>query len=276
MLSEIPLLEHESNLRLGFFLGIFVIIALMEWQWPRRGQEALRSKRWLDNLSLLALAALLMRLILPLGLATLALHFQQAHIGLFNQPNFLINDYWLVLAISLIVLDFVIYWQHRLFHKVPFLWRLHQVHHSDKAFDVSTALRFHPLEMLLSLMIKALIIALLGIPASAVIVFEIVLNGVAMFNHGNLSIPLSLDKFLRKILVTPDMHRVHHSNIPNETNSNFGFNISLWDRCFNSYQAQPQMGHKHIEIGLADYPSGEQSPGIIRLLLMPFKSGKLK
>ena len=270
------MLEHENNLRLAFFLGIFIIIALMEWLWPRRRQEALRSKRWLDNLSLLAFAALLVRLMLPLGLASLALHFKQAHIGLFNQPDVLINDYWLVLALSLIPLDFAIYWQHRLFHKVPFLWRLHQVHHSDKAFDVSTALRFHPLEMLLSLMIKALIIAFFGIPASAVIVFEIVLNGVAMFNHGNLSIPISLDKFLRKVLVTPDMHRVHHSSIPTETNSNFGFNISLWDRCFNSYQAQPLKGHEHIDIGLNAYPSGEQSQGIIRLLLMPFKSGFIK
>ena len=276
MLSETPLLVHENSLRLGFFLSIFIIIALMEWLWPRRRQEALRPKRWLDNLSLLAFAALLMRLILPLGLASLALQFKQAHIGLFNQSDLLINNYWLVLALSLIVLDFAIYWQHRLFHRVSFLWRLHQVHHSDKAFDVSTALRFHPLEMLLSLMIKALIIALLGIPASAVIVFEIVLNGVAMFNHGNLSIPLSLDKLLRKILVTPDMHRVHHSSIPTETNSNFGFNISLWDRLFNSYQAQPLKGHEHIDIGLADYPKKEQSQGIIRLLLMPFKSGPIK
>ncbi len=276
MLLEIPLLEHESSLRLGLFLGIFIIIALMEWLWPRREQKAMRPKRWRDNLSLLALAALLMRLLLPMGLAGLALHLTQANIGLFNQTDLMLTNHWLVLVLSLIVLDFFIYWQHRLFHKVPYLWRLHQVHHSDKAFDVSTALRFHPLEMLVSLFIKAAIIALLGIPASAVILFEIVLNGVAMFNHGNLSIPLKIDRFLRKILVTPDMHRVHHSNIPRETNSNFGFNISLWDRLFSSYQAQPQKGHEHIEIGLNAYPNSEQSRGIIRLLLMPFKSGPIK
>ncbi|MEH6345769.1 MAG: sterol desaturase family protein [Bermanella sp.] len=276
MLLETLLLEHESSLRLGLFLGIFIIIALAEWLWPRREQKVMRPKRWRDNLSLLALAALFMRLMLPMGLAGLALQLTQANIGLFNQPDLMLTNHWLVLVLSLIVLDFFIYWQHRLFHKVPYLWRLHQVHHSDKAFDVSTALRFHPLEMLLSLFIKALIITLLGIPASAVILFEIVLNGVAMFNHGNLSIPLALDRFLRKILVTPDMHRVHHSNISRETNSNFGFNISLWDRLFSSYQAQPLKGHEHVDIGLNAYPNSEQSQGIIRLLLMPFKSGPIK
>jgi len=207
------------------------------------------------------------RLVVPMGLAVIAFQVQAAGWGLFNH---LTLSLWLEIVLALVLLDLAIYWQHRMFHQVPVLWRLHRVHHSDLAFDVSTAVRFHPLEILLSIFIKGLLVLMLGIPATAIIIFEVILNGVALFNHGNIRLPKGLDGVLRSVLVTPDMHRVHHSNIPSETNSNYGFNLSIWDKIFGSHTAQPQKGHQGINIGLKEYSSQQQSNDFMALLKMPF------
>ena len=261
------LVQYQTPLRLGFFLGLFALIALWEWIKPRRQQNARRVSRWANNLGLVVVATLLVRLVVPMGLAVIAFQVQAAGWGLFNH---LTLSLWLEIVLALVLLDLAIYWQHRMFHQVPVLWRLHRVHHSDLAFDVSTAVRFHPLEILLSIFIKGLLVLMLGIPATAIIIFEVILNGVALFNHGNIRLPKGLDGVLRSVLVTPDMHRVHHSNIPSETNSNYGFNLSIWDKIFGSHTAQPQKGHQHINIGLKEYSTQQQSNDFMALLKMPF------
>ncbi len=271
MAFENWLFEHESSIRLSFFVIIFVLVALIECLLPRRIQHPHRRKRWLSNLSIVLLDSMLVRLIVPVGLFAIALQLKQTGWGLFNIIE--LNWGW-SFVLSVILLDLAIYWQHRLFHAVPILWCLHRVHHSDHVYDVSTGLRFHPIEILLSTFIKIFIIILFGVPASAIIVFEVVLNGVAMFNHGNIRLPKALDGVLRILIVTPDMHRVHHSTIPGEYNSNYGFNISLWDRLFHSYVAQPQNGHDRMEIGLKEYPPSEHTSSLMALLKMPFVNNK--
>jgi len=261
------LIQYQTPLRVGFFLGLFALIAVWEWLKPRRQQSARRVSRWANNLGLVVVASLLVRLVVPMGLAVIAFQVQAAGWGLFNH---LTLSLWLEIVLALVLLDLAIYWQHRMFHQVPVLWRLHRVHHSDLAFDVSTAVRFHPLEILLSIFIKGLLVLMLGIPATAIIIFEVILNGVALFNHGNIRLPKGLDGVLRSVLVTPDMHRVHHSNIPSETNSNYGFNLSIWDKIFGSHTAQPQKGHQGINIGLKEYSSQQQSNDFMALLKMPF------
>ena len=261
------LVQYQTPLRLGFFLGLFGIIAAWEYLKPRRQQNTRRVSRWVNNLGLVVVATLLVRLVVPMGLAVIAFQVQAAGWGLFNH---LTLSLWLEIVLALVLLDLAIYWQHRMFHQVPVLWRLHRVHHSDLAFDVSTAVRFHPLEILLSIFIKGLLVLMLGIPATAIIIFEVILNGVALFNHGNIRLPKGLDGVLRSVLVTPDMHRVHHSNIPSETNSNYGFNLSIWDKIFGSHTAQPQKGHQGINIGLKEYSTQQQSNDFMALLKMPF------
>ena len=263
------LIQYQSPLRLGFFVGLFTLIALWEWLKPRRGQNAKRVSRWANNLSLVVVATLLVRLVVPMGLAVMALHGQESAWGLFN---YLTLSLWLEVVLALVLLDLAIYWQHRIFHQVPVLWRLHRVHHSDQAFDVSTAVRFHPLEILLSIFIKGLLVIILGIPATAIIIFEVILNGVALFNHGNIRLPKGLDAIIRTLVVTPDMHRIHHSDIPVETNSNYGFNLSIWDKMFGSHTAQPQKGHQGINIGLKEFSTQQQANGFRVLLKMPFIS----
>jgi len=267
MAFESWLIQYQTPLRVGFFLGLFALIAVWEWLKPRRQQSARRVSRWVNNLGLVVAATLLVRLAVPMGLAVIALQVQEAGWGLFNQ---LALNLWLEVALALVLLDLAIYWQHRIFHQVPVLWRLHRVHHSDQAFDVSTAVRFHPLEILLSIFIKGLLVLMLGIPTTAIIIFEVILNGVALFNHGNIRLPKGWGGVLRSLLVTPDMHRVHHSNIPQETNSNYGFNLSIWDKIFGSYTAQPQKGHQDIKIGLKEFSTQQQSNGFMTLLKMPF------
>jgi len=261
------LVQYQTPLRLGFFLGLFALIALWEWIKPRRQQNTRRVSRWVNNLGLVVVATLLVRLVVPMGLAVIAFQVQAAGWGLFNH---LTLSLWLEIVLALVLLDLAIYWQHRIFHQVPVLWRLHRVHHSDQAFDVSTAVRFHPLEILLSIFIKGLLVLMLGIPATAIIIFEVILNGVALFNHGNIRLPKGWDGVLRSVLVTPDMHRVHHSDIPSETNSNYGFNLSIWDKIFGSHTPQPQKGHQHINIGLKEYSTQQQSNDFMALLKMPF------
>lgn len=259
------MLENESLIRLGSFIGIITVMVALQVLIPRR-QRLIEVKdkayRWTMNFSLVFLATLLVRLILPVSATAFALLVAE-------------ND-WALLGFStpailgIILLDLLIYWQHRIFHEMPLLWHLHKVHHSDPHIDVSTAVRFHPVEIFLSMLIKFAAILLLGIPAVAVMLFEVILNGMALFNHSNANIPG--DKWLRFLVVTPDMHRVHHSVHMNETNSNYGFNIPWWDRLFGSYVAQPKDGHDGMTIGLHEYPQGEGATKPQDLLLMPFKS----
>ncbi len=237
----------ESSIRLSFFLVLLIILTLAQQQFPRRKPQYSTAKRWLTNFSLVVIDSLLVRgllgAILPVAIASWA---QEHQLGLFNQlplPSLL------AITLSVIILDGLIYWQHRLFHQIPLLWRLHRVHHYDKDYDLSTALRFHPIEIILSVLIKNAAIILLGAPVIAVIAFETLLNGMALFNHSNLALPKRFDHILRRAIVTPDMHRVHHSIHNDEMHQNFGFNLSIWDRLFTSYTAQPKDGHKKMPIG---------------------------
>ncbi len=265
------LITHESLIRLSFFIAILVTMVILEALFPRR--SILRSQRWFNNISLVVISSFLAKILLPMSLAAFALYSQQSGWGLLQQDFItrLSLPHFALIIFSLLILDLIIYWQHRLFHRIPYLWRLHKVHHSDGEIDVSTGIRFHPLEILLSLAIKFLVIWLFGFSAQTVIIFEILLNGLAMFNHSNVRLPLGIDRIIRSLIVTPDMHRVHHSADANELNKNFGFNLSLWDRLFASYQDQPKLGHQDIQIGLAEYKNSNQETQLLKLLIMPFK-----
>src|SRR3989454_9618231 len=207
-------------------------MAIWELFTPRRPQAIGRNWRWPNNLGVVAVDVLLVRILLPITAVGLALFAEARGIGLFNM---IALPMWVSIPASVILLDLAIYLQHVLFHAVPALWRLHRMHHADLAFDVTTGLRFHPIEILLSMLLKLAVIAALGAPAVAVLIFEVLLNATSMFNHGNVRIPERFDRVLRWLVVTPDMHRVHHSVLPRETNSNFGFNLPWWDRLFRTY-----------------------------------------
>lgn len=248
----------EPALRFGVFLGVFMLVALWEVLAPRRGLRFTRAQRWPHNLGLIALNAAIMRLVTPGAAIAVALAGEAHGWGLLNV---LTLPSWAAILIALLMLDLAVYFQHVLFHAVPALWRLHRVHHSDADYDVTTGLRFHPIEILLSLGIKCAVIAALGAPAVAVLAFEILLNGASMFNHANARLPLVVDRWLRWLVVTPDMHRVHHSVVPDETNSNFGLNVPWWDRLFGTYRGQPAAGHEGMRIGV----NGLQGASEVRL-----------
>ena len=240
---------HEPTIRLAFFAGVFVVMALWEAVAPRR-RDVTRLVRWTSNLGIVVINTIVLRLVFPAAAVGFAAVAEAQGWGLFNVLSV---PFWLAFVVSLAALDFTIYIQHVMFHAVPALWRLHRMHHADLGFDVTTGLRFHPVEILLSMGLKIAILAALGAPAVAVLVFEVVLNATAMFNHGNVRIPRGLDAILRLFVVTPDMHRVHHSIVPAETNSNFGFNIPWWDRLFGTYRAQPAAGHDGMTIGIEQF-----------------------
>lgn len=244
------MIVDDSGIRLGIFIGLVVVLGIAQTLFPRRPLKHSLYKRWATNFSIVLAGSFLIRVlpafILPISVAGWA---ASENTGLLNQLS---CPLWLSILISLLLLDLLIYWQHRLFHRIPLLWRLHRVHHYDPDYDLSTALRFHPVEILLSVMIKNIAILLLGAPVLAVLLFEIILNGMALFNHSNLSLPEWLDKKLRVVFVTPDMHRVHHSDRESEMHQNFGFNLSIWDYCFKSYTAQPALGHQKMSIGQPD------------------------
>jgi len=243
------LLEHEPQVRMGFFLGIFAIMAIWEILSPRRRLSQSKLIRWSSNLGIVVLNSALLRFIFPTAAVGIALLAEQQGWGLFYQLQL---PGWLVLPLAIILMDGAIYLQHVMFHAVPVLWRLHRMHHTDMDLDVTSGARFHPIEILLSMLIKFAVIVTLGVPAVAVLIFEILLNGMAMFNHSNVRLPLALDKLLRWLIVTPDMHRIHHSTIENEANSNFGFNLSIWDRLCGTYSRQPEKGHEQMTIGVCD------------------------
>ena len=257
---------HPDIARLAAFVGILALLALSERLWPRRPLTVARGVRWRINLAIVALDSVLVRLVLPLAPFALAAVLQERGWGLFNVLQ--IAGPAEIIA-SVLLLDLTIYAQHRLFHRLPLLWRIHRMHHTDLDLDVTSGTRFHPLEIVLSLAIKLTAILLLGPSPLAVVLFEIVLNATSMFSHANLRLPPAVDRWLRLVMVTPDMHRVHHSVIVRETNSNYGFNLPWWDRLFGSYRPQPRDGHLGMTIGLREWRN-QADLGLRALLQIPF------
>jgi sterol desaturase/sphingolipid hydroxylase (fatty acid hydroxylase superfamily) len=260
-------MPHETAIRLGFFIGVLTAMALWELAAARRALTTGRARRWLANLGLVVLDTAAVRLLIPVTAAGLAVVAAERRWGLLHQ---LALPDWLAFLVGFLALDLVIYLQHVMFHAVPALWRLHMMHHSDLDFDATTGVRFHPLEILLSMGIKLAAILVLGPAPLAVVWFEVVLNATSLFNHGNVRLPAVLDRGLRLLVVTPEMHRVHHSVAVPETNSNFGFNFPWWDRLFGTYRAQPRLGHEAMTIGLEQFRDPAQL-GLLHLLALPFR-----
>ncbi|MFD0917322.1 sterol desaturase family protein [Pseudahrensia aquimaris] len=244
------LATHEPTIRLAVFIGLFGILALSEYLRPRRKLTAPKGSRWFTNAAIVVIDSVVVRLIFPAAAVGVALWAQSNGYGLFNMVD---APLWVAGLVSIVVLDFAVWLSHLLSHKVPMFWRFHRMHHSDTDIDVSTAIRFHPVEIVASMVYKVAWVVALGAPAWSVILFEIILNGVAMFNHANLKLPVWLDRIVRLVVVTPDMHRVHHSTVPRETDSNYGFNFPFWDRMFGTYIAQPSAGHDGMHIGLEEW-----------------------
>ena len=261
------ILEHEPVIRLAGFAGMLVLLGAAQALWPRRPTSAPRLRRWVTNLALVVVDTAAVRLLVPLLAVGTALAMQEAGVGLFNLTPLPAS---VEFGAAILLLDLGIYFQHRLVHAVPLLWRAHRMHHSDLDFDATTGVRFHPLEILLSMLIKMGLVVVIGASPAAVIVFEVLLNATSIFNHANLKLPLGVDRWLRRVLVTPDMHRVHHSVHHDETDSNFGFNFPWWDRLFATYRDQPVDGHDAMRIGLPEFrPDVEQ--GLWCLLMQPVR-----
>jgi sterol desaturase/sphingolipid hydroxylase (fatty acid hydroxylase superfamily) len=260
------LLSNEPAIRLGSFLSLFAIFAIAEALAPRRVRTVARWYRWANNLLLVVLNTIVLRLLFPAAAVGLAVYVESQAWGALP---FLGVTPLMTIILSVLLLDLAIYGQHVAFHKVPLLWRLHRMHHADLDFDVTTGLRFHPGEIILSMIIKFAAIAALGAPPVAVLLFEIILASTAMFNHSNLRLGLGLDALLRLVIVTPDMHRVHHSIVREETDSNFGFNVPWWDRLFGTYRVQPAAGHEAMQIGLPIFRS-ESDLRVDHMLVQPF------
>lgn len=264
----VPGFSIEPIVRLGAFASVFFLMVLWEAEAPRRRHALGRWVRWPANLGMVVLGTLLVRLVLPAGAVGASLLAQSQGWGVFNavaMPG------WVAVSVSVVLLDLAIYAQHVLFHAVPVLWRLHRMHHADLEFDVSTGVRFHPVEIILSMLIKCGAVIGLGAPPLAVLVFEVLLNASSMFSHGNVRLPGRLDRLLRLLIVTPEMHRVHHSVIRRETDSNFGFNVAWWDRIFGTYRAQPEAGHEGMTIGLLQFRNSDDLR-LGRMLMQPLQS----
>jgi sterol desaturase/sphingolipid hydroxylase (fatty acid hydroxylase superfamily) len=238
---------------------------------PRRSRPLARRRRWPANLGIVVLNSIIIRLLFPAAAVGVALTAETQGWGLLHRYDV---PSWVAVVAGVVVLDLAIYLQHVMFHAVPALWRLHRMHHADLDIDVTTGARFHPVEIMISMLIKFAAIAALGVPPVAVVLFEVLLNATSMFNHGNVRIPLALEPALRRLVVTPDMHRVHHSIERDETNSNFGFNLSIWDRLFGTYRAQPRAGHQAMTIGIPDFRDAAECNSITGMLAIPFHGGK--
>ncbi|GAA0487444.1 sterol desaturase family protein [Parasphingorhabdus litoris] len=258
--------QYEAMIRLSAFAGIFLIMAILEIAIPRRKRVLAKGIRWFTNISLVIVDTLALRLIMPIlavGMADYAAGRGWGMLALVDLPL------WIEIIIAFLLLDMLIYAQHIAFHKIPFLWRFHKVHHADRDLDVTSGARFHPVEAVISMAYKLLCITLIGPAAFAVFLFEVVLNAASMFNHANVRLPLGLDRAVRLFIVTPDMHRVHHSVIERETNSNYSFFLTLWDRMFGTYIAQPEKGHDDMIIGLSEYQD-DKPANLIWSLIIPF------
>jgi sterol desaturase/sphingolipid hydroxylase (fatty acid hydroxylase superfamily) len=263
------ILAHEPTIRLATFLGVFAILGIAEAVRPRRRRSFGRRLRWTNNLAIIVCDSLVLRIVFPTAAIGMALLAEQRGWGLMNLAG--MPD-WAAISAALLALDLAVYGQHVAFHAVPTLWRVHRMHHADLDIDVTTGVRFHPIEMVLSMVLKLLVIAALGAPPVAVLVFEVLLNATSLFNHANLRLAPGLDRALRRLVVTPDMHRVHHSTLAVEHNSNFGFNLSCWDRVFGTYRPAPLAGHEAMTIGLDSFRSPRELM-LDRMLLQPFRSG---
>ena len=261
------IMSNEVVIRLSFFLGIFAVMAIWEFVAPRRALTVSKTVRWANNLGLVFLNTFILRLLFPAAAVGMAAFASEQAWGLFNYYD--VPTAAAVIA-SVVVMDFIIYLQHVMVHAIPVLWRLHRVHHADLDFDVTTGARFHPIEIILSILIKFATITLLGPPVVAVVVFEVMLNATAMFNHSNVRLNLVVDKWLRLLVVTPDMHRVHHSVEDDETNSNFGFSLPWWDRLLGTYRDQPRGGHENMIIGIHTYNDPKQVSWLHGMLWLPF------
>ncbi|HNP37762.1 MAG TPA: sterol desaturase family protein [Woeseiaceae bacterium] len=257
------LINHEAEARLVVFLGVLTLMIAAQQLWPRRSVPG-GWRRQIGNLSLVLISTVLLRFGFPVLAVEAAIRVEQQSIGLLRDLPVVLN-----ILLGMLALDLLIYWQHRILHLLPFLWRLHRVHHADIAIDVSTGVRFHPFEIALSMLIKLAVIALLGILPLAVLLFEILLNAGSLFTHANLRLPAAMDRRLRWLIVTPDMHRIHHSWHREETDSNFGFHLSIWDRVFRSYREAPRDGQEKMTIGLHEFRDPKQQT-VTALLLNPF------
>jgi sterol desaturase/sphingolipid hydroxylase (fatty acid hydroxylase superfamily) len=261
----------ETAFRLAAFLAVFAVMGALELLIPKRRLKAPKARRWLTNLTIVGVDSLLVRLMaslaVPLAAVAAAFYAEQLDLGFFNWAGW---PLWLETVLALAALDFALWLQHLASHKIPLFWRLHQMHHADVDIDVTTAIRFHPIEIGLSMLWKIVWVLALGVSPLAVLLFEVILNGAAMFNHANVALPARLDAVLRSMIVTPDMHRVHHSVMRREHDSNYGFNLSIWDRIFSTYTAQPEKGHEGMTIGLAPYQTADPTR-ITWSLALPFK-----
>ena len=264
---EALLLSQEKAIRLGCFFSVFITVALWELLSPRRSLQASKRTRWFGNLSVVVINTLLLRALFPIAAIGLAMLAAEHGWGLLQQMALPV---WAAVILATIVLDFVLYIQHVVFHAVPALWRLHRMHHADLDMDVTTGARFHPIEIILSMCVKLTVVAALGPPPVAVLIFEVLLNATAMFNHGNIYIPPALERVVRWFVVTPDMHRIHHSVEVSLANSNFGFNLPWWDRLLGTYRAQPTQDHQEMAIGLQQCREPKQTITLTGMLLLPF------
>ena len=288
-------MDNTAVIRLSVFLGFFVLMAVLEALLPAREAVLSRKTRWLGNLSMVVMGALVSRILLPATLVGVSLWAQQKGIGVFNvlldavpadasSSNQLLNSgeplnnssrylvHTAIVTLSVLLLDMLIYWQHRLFHTVPMLWRFHKMHHADSHVDTTTGLRFHPVEIAMSLGIKAAAVVILGVPAIAIVIFEVALNGFALFNHANIRLPQKWDDRIGLVLITQRLHRIHHSQAKNESNSNYGFSVSWWDRLFKSFTPRAKQSDETLSIGQQDVPAVKENASIRALLLQPFKS----
>ena len=259
--------QYEGVIRFAVFAGVFVLMAVLEAVFPRKDRVLPRAHRWLTNGGFVVIDTLALRLVLPVLAVGMAGIAARNGWGLFNS---LALPFWLEVALAFIILDLLIYAQHVATHKIPMLWRLHKVHHADRDIDATTGVRFHPVEIVLSMTYKLLCVVILGAPALAVFLFEVVLNAAALFNHANVRLPSGVDRIARRVIVTPDMHRVHHSVHRQETDSNYGFFLSVWDRMFRTYIAEPRDGHGAMTIGLSDYQD-EKPARLLWSLWLPFR-----
>jgi len=259
---------NDTWIRLGVFITVLTVMILWESLRPNRLSPVSKGKRWFSNFTMILLGAVVARLMIPTGLAAIAIYAQNSQIGLWNNISV---SLWLSVPISVLLFDCLIYWQHRFFHRIPMFWRIHRVHHADPHLDASTGLRFHPLEIALSLVVKIAAVLLLGPAVVAILIFEVLLNATSIFNHSNIKLPVKVDRLLRTVIVTQAMHRIHHSQIVPETDSNFGFNLSIWDRLFGSYIQEAKNGDDGIKLGLKEYSSAQTNTSLKALLLMPFR-----
>ncbi len=261
------LINNEQTIRLSVFIGLLVLLAVAELIAPLASRQISRAKQWVTNISIVIVDTITLRILFPILAVGVASYARENGIGLFN---LITVNYWVSFVLSLLLLDVLIYAQHVMMHKVPMLWRLHRMHHTELGLDVTSAIRFHPIEIVISMLIKMLFVLIMGIPVAAVIVFEILLNGLALFNHSNLKLPRWMETILRRIIITPELHWIHHSEIVRETNSNFGFNLCIWDKIFSTYLDKPTFDYPQMRQGLPEF--GYEKPlNFIELIISPFQ-----